>query len=72
MAYYCPSRLSLGPTVVGLTSRGNNMPMASNQGHLRVVIFVLLRGVIFGVLGQAQGSQLQKNCRKSLLFDPVV
>ena len=46
--------------------------MASNQGHLRVVIFVLLRGVIFGVLGQAQGNHLQKNCRKWLLFDPLV
>ena len=46
--------------------------MASNRGHLRVVIFVLLRGVIFGVLGQAQGSHLQKNCRKWLLFDPLV
>ena len=46
--------------------------MASNRGHLRVVIFVLLRGVIFGVLGPAQGSHLQKNCRKWLLFDPLV
>ena len=35
--------------------------MASNRGHLRVVIFVLLRGVIFGVLDHAQGSHLQKN-----------
>ena len=46
--------------------------MASNRGHLRVVIVVLLRGVISGVLGQAQGSHLQKNCRKWLLFDPLV
>ena len=46
--------------------------MASNRGYLRVVIFVLLRGVIFGVLGQAQGRHLQKNCRKWLLFDPLV
>ena len=53
-------------------SKKSDQIMASNQGHLRVVIFVLLRGVIFGVLGQAQGSQLQKNCRKSLLFDPLV
>ena len=36
-------------------------PLASNRGHLRVVIFVLLWGVIFGVLGQAQGSHLPKN-----------
>ena len=54
--------LLLGPVTCVLTT----LIMASNRGHLRVVIFVLLRGVIFGVLGQAQGSITKEAiCKKT-------
>ena len=45
----------------------NIWAMASNRGHLRVVIFVLLRGVIFGVLGLSTRKPSAKKLQKMVV-----